>query len=81
MHHHKRLIAALLAGVSAGASGLAGAQSSVTLFGTLDLVGGRFEGAATGVNALAEPAWRADGGGMSTSHLGVRGSEDLGAAG
>lgn len=62
----------------AGACGLSAAQSSVTVFGTVDAAAGRFKGAATGVNAVDQTLNRLDGGGMSTSHIGFRGAEDLG---
>lgn len=62
----------------ASASSLALAQSSVTVYGLVDATAGRFKGAATGVNALDQATARIDGGGLSTSHFGLRGSEDLG---
>jgi len=66
--------AALLAIASGGAA----AQMNVTLYGVLDVVAGRFKGAPGGVNAQDKPVHKLDGGGLSTSHWGVRGSEDLG---
>jgi predicted porin len=71
---HVPLFAAALALVS----GPAFAQSAVTVFGTIDAVAGSFKGAPGGVNNLDVAVKRLDGGGMSTSHLGFRGSEDLG---
>jgi len=59
-------------------SGAAAAQSNVTVFGLLDITAGRFTGAPTGVNAQDEATFRVSSGGMSTSHFGLRGSEDLG---
>lgn len=72
---------ALAALLAAGAAGLAQAQpagSGVTLYGLIDIAVGRFAGPATGVNAGDRGTWRVEGGGMSTSHFGLRGSEDLG---
>ena len=68
----------LVAAAFASSCGLAAAQSSVVVYGLVDAVAGRVNGPATGVNALDRSTWRVDGGGMSTSHLGFRGSEDLG---
>lgn len=51
---------------------------SLQLYGLIDAAVGRFEGAAAGVNAQDRAVTRLDGGGLSTSHWGVRGSEDLG---
>lgn len=48
------------------------------LYGLVDAAVGRFEGAAAGVNALDRPIGKLESGGMSTSHWGVRGNEDLG---
>lgn len=59
-------------------SSVAAAQSNVTLFGLIDANAGRFQGPATGANALDKPVYRVDSGGMSTSYWGLRGSEDLG---
>lgn len=59
-------------------SGIAAAQSTVTVYGLLDIAAGRFTGPATGVNAQDKSIYRIEGGGMSTSFLGFRGSEDLG---
>lgn len=75
MNQRNRIaIATLLA-----ASGtLATAQSSVTVYGLIDANVGQFKGSATGVNAQDKAIWRADSGGLSTSHLGFRGNEDLG---
>ncbi|HEV7915599.1 MAG TPA: porin, partial [Albitalea sp.] len=50
-----------------------GAQAQrVQVYGLLDMAAGSFH------NAGAAKTWRADSGGMSTSYLGVGGSEDLG---
>jgi len=59
-------------------SGAATAQSSVTIYGTIDVNVGRFTGAATGVSAANRADKRVSAGGMTTSHLGFRGTEDLG---
>jgi predicted porin len=56
----------------------AAAQTSVTLYGVIDVNVGRYKGAAAGVNQQSSATWRSDAGGMSTSHIGIRGSEDLG---
>lgn len=48
------------------------AQSSVQLYGLVDMSVGRFETAGT------TKAWRAESGNMSTSFIGFKGSEDLG---
>lgn len=66
--------AALLA-----AAPLAGAQAGgVTLYGLIDAAVGRFDGAPTGVKSSDAATWQLANGGMSTSHFGLRGSEDLG---
>jgi predicted porin len=75
MNHRTSLAAAaLLATVGGGAA----AQMNVTLYGVLDVAAGRFKGAPGGVNAQDKPLGKVDGGGLSTSHWGLRGSEDLG---
>jgi predicted porin len=57
---------------SAGFGAPALAQSSVNLYGLMDMSAGRFQ------TAGAEKVWRADSGNMTTSYLGFRGAEDLG---
>ena len=74
MKRHSLLIVAALTTLS----GAAIAQSSVTIFGTVDAMAARFNGSNTGVNALDQATTRVEGGGMSTSNFGFRGSEDLG---
>ena len=69
-----KLIAVLLA----TASGATMAQSNVTVFGSLDAMASRFTGAPAGVKRSDKATNRLDSGGMATSHLGFRGSEDLG---
>lgn len=67
---------AAAAATSAGAQ--AQAQGNVTLYGLLDAYVGRVQGAPTGVNALDKKLWVSNAGGLSTSHFGIRGNEDLG---
>ncbi|MEP6875457.1 MAG: porin [Burkholderiales bacterium] len=69
-----KLTAALLA-MSSGATM---AQSNVTIFGSLDAMATRFTGSTAGVNSSDKAMKKLDGGGLSTSHFGLRGSEDLG---
>lgn len=52
--------------------------SSLQLYGLVDASVGRFEGAAAGVNARDRAISKLESGSMSTSHWGVRASEDLG---
>jgi predicted porin len=60
----------------AQAQGVSG--TSLQLYGLVDASVGRFEGAAAGVNARDRASTKLESGSMSTSHWGVRGSEDLG---
>lgn len=61
------------------APGLAAAQTgTVTMYGLLDAAVGSFKGASTGVNGTDAAVKQLVNGGMSTSHFGLRGSEDLG---
>jgi predicted porin len=69
---------ALTAVVLAASSGASLAQSTVSVFGSLDAMASRFTGSTAGVNAGDQATKRLDSGGMSTSHLGLRGTEDLG---
>lgn len=69
------LAACCAAGVGTGAAAQTG---GVQLFGVIDLALGRFDGAATGVKAADAPVSQVLSGGMSTSHFGLRGSDDLG---
>lgn len=55
-------------------SGAAMAQSSVTLYGQVDMFVGAVKSPGTG-----ERAWVANSGGMQTSYWGIKGTEDLGA--
>jgi predicted porin len=66
-----RLLAATAA-ASLLFAGAARAQSSVQLYGLLDMTAGSFQ--APG----GQRVWRADSGGMTTSFIGFRGTEDLG---
>ena len=50
----------------------ASAQSSANVYGLLDMSVGQFQAAG------AQKVWKSDSGGMSTSYLGFKGSEDLG---
>ena len=52
--------------------------NGVQLYGLVDNVAGRFTGAIGGVNAQSQSVSKVEGGGMSTSHWGLRGNEDLG---
>ena len=54
-------------------SGAAMAQSSVTLYGQVDMFVGAVKNPGTG-----ERAWVANSGGMQTSYWGIKGAEDLG---
>jgi predicted porin len=74
MNSQFKLTAVLLATLS----GAAMAQSNVTVFGSLDAMASRFTGSTAGVRSSDNAAKRLDSGGLSTSHLGFRGSEDLG---
>lgn len=73
------ILAAMLAAGAVSnthAQGVSG--SSLQLYGLIDAAVGRFEGAPAGVNARDRAISRLDSGILSTSHWGVRGSEDLG---
>lgn len=71
-----RPLAAALALIAG--TGCVAAQAQVTMFGLVDVYAGRQTGAPTGLGVADKPLYRVDSGGMSTSHLGWRGSEDLG---
>jgi predicted porin len=71
----KRSISAFLFATFAVA---ANAQSSVTIYGLLDLYAARFSGAAGGINSADRATKRIESGGLTTSRLGFRGTEDLG---
>jgi predicted porin len=75
MNHATSITAAALL---AALGGSAAAQGNVTLYGLLDVAAGRFKGAPGGVNARDQAVHKLDGGGLSTSHWGLRGTEDLG---
>ena len=69
---YRPLNAAIAAYCLAGLGAPALAQSSVTLYGLMDMSAGQFQTAGT------DKVWRADSGNMTTSYLGFRGAEDLG---
>jgi len=69
-------LAGVLGAAQAQAPGPAG--SSVTMYGLIDVSAGSFTGAATGVNRNDKKVRQVMNGAMSTSHFGLRGSEDLG---
>ena len=54
------------------------AQSSVTIYGTVDANIGSYKGAATGITSKSVRTWQQEAGGMTTSFFGIKGSEDLG---
>jgi predicted porin len=65
--------AVALAGLfNLGLAATAQAQSSVQLYGLMDMSAGQFQTAGT------EKVWRADSGNMTTSFIGFKGTEDLG---
>lgn len=80
----RRTLAALcipagLGAAIAGATGPAAAQGSeIALYGLVDATAARIKGAAGGVNAADVAMRQLINGGMSTSHFGIRGAEDLG---
>ena len=74
MKPHATLFSAVLASLC----GSAFAQSNVTVFGSLDAMASRFTGSTAGVNRADQPMKKLDSGGLQTSHIGFRGSEDLG---
>jgi len=82
--HHLRptclrhLGAALLSAAAIAAQAQPALGPGLQLYGLVDAAVGRFAGAAAGVNAQDRAVTRLDGGGMSTSHWGLRGLEDLG---
>ncbi len=78
--HPRRTAAALLlaAPLLAHAQAPAPAGHGVTMYGLLDAAVGTFQGASTGVKRGDESIKQLLNGGMSTSHFGLRGSEDLG---
>ncbi len=64
------LAAAIALGL--GLASAAEAQSSVSLYGLMDMSAGRFQDAGT------QKVWKADSGNMTTSFIGFKGTEDLG---
>jgi predicted porin len=70
--------AAALSAATLAAQAQPAAGPGLQLYGLVDAAMGRFAGAATGINAQDRAIFKLEGGGMSTSHWGVRGTEDLG---
>lgn len=70
--------AAALSATALAAHAQPASGSSVQLYGLVDAAVGRFAGPAGGINARDSAVTKLDGGGMSTSHWGMRGTEDLG---
>lgn len=70
--------AAALSAVSFAAQAQPAAGTGLQLYGLVDAAVGRFAGPAAGINAQDRAVTKLDGGGMSTSHWGVRGTEDMG---
>ena len=70
MNSPRTVVAAAVLGLGLAAG--AQAQSSVSLYGLVDVSAGQFQ------TAGATKLWRAQGGTMSTSFLGFKGAEDLG---
>lgn len=76
MKTHRLCAAALIA--LAGATQAQTAPGSVTLYGLVDLAVGSFKSVGSGVNALNVNNRQMINGTFSTSHWGLRGTEDLG---
>jgi len=72
------VLLALAAAAISGAHAQGTAGSSLQFYGLMDAGVGRFKGAPGGVNAQDEAQSRLNSGNLSTSHWGLRGSEDLG---
>ena len=70
--------AAALSAATLAAQAQPAAGPGLQLYGLVDAAVGRFAGPAAGINAQDRAVTKLDGGGMSTSHWGVRGTEDLG---
>jgi len=70
--------AAALSAATLAAQAQPAAGPGLQLYGLIDAAVGRFAGPAAGVNAQDRAVTKLDGGGMSTSHWGMRGTEDLG---
>lgn len=75
MLRNKAVIAAVMATTLAGE---VHAQTNISLYGLLDVYVGRTEGGVTGVNAQDRKVTVVNPGGLSTSHWGIRGDEDIG---
>lgn len=79
MKNHIPSIIKSLACLFVVSSTLASAQSAnVTLYGLVDAYVGRVGGAVAGASIADKSTTKVEGGGMSTSHFGMRGSESLG---
>ncbi|QKV54684.1 porin [Comamonas antarctica] len=72
------VLLALAAAAISGAHAQGAAGSSLQFYGLMDAGVGRFKGAPGGVNAQDEAQSKLNSGNLSTSHWGLRGSEDLG---
>lgn len=72
------IAAVLLA--SAAAQAQPATTDGIQLYGLMDTALGRFAGSASGINTASVAQSKIEGGGMSTSHWGVRGNENLGHA-
>jgi len=70
--------AAALSATTLAAQAQPASGPGLQLYGLVDAAVGRFAGPAAGINAQDRAVTKLDGGGMSTSHWGVRGTEDLG---
>ena len=70
--------AAALSAITLAAQAQPAAGPGLQVYGLVDAAVGRFAGPAAGINAQDRAVTKLDGGGMSTSHWGLRGTEDLG---
>lgn len=70
--------AAALSATTLAAQAQPAAGPGLQVYGLVDVAVGRFAGPAAGINAQDRAVTKLDGGGMSTSHWGLRGTEDLG---
>lgn len=81
MHHHFPRCTAIAAATllaSAAAQAQPASTDGIQLYGLVDTSVGRFASSASGINATSVAQSKMEGGGMSTSHWGVRGNENLG---
>ena len=70
MFRSLKIIATGVASLALSAAAVA--QSTVSIYGLMDVSAGRFQ------NVGAQRVWRSDSGSMSTSYIGVKSSDDLG---